>query len=183
MIETPHATALKRLREALATPEKPPITVSELSDKFLAWLEGHLGQRTHYERSGHLSRFTKAHGKRKACEVNGEHLEAFLTALAKRGAALDWQHKHKVSVRAMFRWGVKRGHLPDGFRPFATVEPLRIPVKALLESDLPPPEEVRVVIANATPTLADFLRVQHARGARSGELRNARAGEYQASTR
>lgn len=188
VVETPYATALKRFREALASPvagepEKPPLTVGELTDKFLAWLERHRGKRTHYERSRHLARFIKAYGKRKACEVTGEPLEAFLAAMAKRGAALDWQHKHEVSIRAMFRWGVKHGHLPDGFRPFATVEPVRTPVKALLESDLPTPEEVRGIIANATPALAAFLQVQHATGARSGELRTAKVGEYQPVTR
>jgi hypothetical protein len=50
----------------------------------------------------------------------------------------------------MFRWGVKHGHLPDGFRPFATVEPVRTPAKALLESDLPTPDEMRRHSVTAT---------------------------------
>jgi integrase len=187
--DTPYASALKRFREALASPgadreAKPkPMTVGELKTLFLAWLERHRGYRTHYERSRHLQRFAKAYGKRKASEVDGTHLEAFTAALAKRGAALDWQHKHEVSVRAMFRWGVKHGHLPNGFNPFATVEPIRPPGKALLESDLPTPNEVRNIIASATPTLASILRIQHATGARSGELLNARVGDYQPATR
>jgi integrase len=83
----------------------------------------------------------------------------------------------------MYRWGVRQGCLPEGFTPFATLEPTRPPVKALLETDLPTAGEVRSILAHATPALADLLRVQYATGARSGELRAADAGDYQPATR
>jgi hypothetical protein len=97
-----------------------------------------------------------------AVALTGGDLEVFLATLA----TADWRHKHEVSVRAMYRWGIRHGYLPHGFTPFATVEPTRAPVKPLLESDLPSPEEVRSIIVHATPTLADLLRVQYATGAR-----------------
>src|SRR6185312_2320883 len=175
-----HAEATKRFRTALGTPKPtkeptPTPTVTELTTLFLAWLKRHRGVRTHEERSRHLLRFAKANGKRRASEITGSHLECFLSTVA----SPDYAHKHEVSVRAMFRWGVKHGQLPNGFAPFATVEPVRPPAKALLESDLPTASEVESIIANAVPSLADVLRVQYATGARSGELLSASVGDYQ----
>jgi integrase len=120
-------------------------------------------------------RLCGAFGAKEADALTGSDLNDFLTTLNSK----DWRHKHEVSVRAMFRWGSKHGHLPKGHSPFATVEPIRPSAKLLLESDLPTQEEVQALIANATPTLASILIVQHATGARSGELLNARVGDFQ----
>jgi integrase len=181
--DTPHAEARQRFRLALATPvvkeEPKPITVAELTTLFLAWLKRHRGNRTHYERSRHLKRFTKAYGKRKAVDVTASQLEPFLEQLK----TTDWRHKHEVSVRACFRWGAKHGHVPEGFKPFAKLEPVRTPVKVLLETDLPMANEITNILANATPTLANILRVQHATGARSGELLKATVADYQPATK
>jgi len=155
------------------------LTVAELRDRFLGWLRCHRSRRTHGEREKHLRRFAKVHGERDAGAIAAGDLESFLGSIASR----DWRHKHEVSIRAMYRWGVRHGHLPRDLAPFATVEPTRAPVKVLYESDLPTPEEVRALIAHATPTLADLLIVQHATGARTGELRGARVGDYQPTIR
>jgi integrase len=182
------AEAMRAFRLAL-TKSKPgrskkaAITVEELTEMFLAWLKQHRSQRTHYERSRHLGRFSAKLGRRKAHEIAATDLEVFLEKLAKNGAAADWQAKHEVSVRAMIRWGVRHSHLPDDFRPFAVMEPIKTPIKTLLESDLPTPDQIRSLFASASPYLLDFITVQHATGARTGELRKAEVGQYQPTTR
>ena len=57
--------------------------------------------------------------------------------------------KHATSVRTMFNRGVKAGRLPQGFKPFASVEGIRLDSKPLLESDLPTDAEVKQLLAHA----------------------------------
>ncbi len=164
--------------------ETPPplstLTVSELRDKYLAWVAKHRALTNFKAKVTHLRRFVDAHGKRDAAKIRGVDLESFLGSLKH---SVQHIRKHEVSVRACFRWGVKHAHLPAGFTPFATVEAIRPPAKALLESDLPTQKEVRDLIAHSTPRLADFLAVQYATGARTGELRAAIVRDYQPKTR
>jgi integrase len=163
--------------------DTPSFTVAELVERFLAWLSEHRSHRTAYERSRHLKRFTVNHGSLKAASLTADHLSRFLNSLAAHGAAADWQAKHETSIRAMIHWGIKHGHLPAGFSPFATLEPIQTPVKALFESDLPTSEQVRQLLEVSVPCLADLLIVQHATGARTGELLKAKVGDHQPMTR
>ncbi len=185
--EIPYADALQRFREAVAKPKPPTreglITVDDLTDRYLSWLKAHRGKRTHYGRILHLRRFAAIHGPSPAIETTADDLQGFLSGMGENGASVDLRHKHEASIRAAYRWGVRYKHLPEGFAPFATLEPIRPPVKALLESDLPTADQVRDIFSHAGPNLSDFLAVQHATGARTGELYAANVGEYQPRTR
>ena len=77
------------------------------------------------------------------------------------------------------------GWLPHDFRPFASVEPIRLPPKPLLESDLPTGGEVVSLLrhAGAFRGLDDLLTAYHATGARTHELAAARVGDFQPQTR
>src|SRR5271166_6943958 len=79
----------------------------------------------------------------------------------------------------MFNKGVRMGWLPQGFRPFATVETIRLDPKPLLESDLPIDDEVKALLAHAKGDMGDIIAVYHATGARTHELIEARVGDYQ----
>jgi hypothetical protein len=82
--------------------------------------------------------------------------------------------KHATTVRAMFNKGVRMGWLPQGFRPFATVETIRLDPKPLLESGLPTDDEVKTLLAHAKGDMGDIIAVYHATGARTHELIEAR---------
>jgi integrase len=153
-----------------------------LTVPFLEWILNHRPPKAHRERTRHLQRFQLRHGKLKATTLTGEHLESFRKQLRSSKFALDYIRKHEITVRMMVRWGVNHKHLPYAFDPFSTVEALYIPDKMLLESDLPTPHEVRSIIQHATPALADFVIVQHATGARTGELRGVLVGDFQPRT-
>jgi hypothetical protein len=75
--------------------------------------------------------------------ITATRLERFQGDLATL-LALDYVMKHVTSVRAMFSRGAKLGWLPHNFCPFASVEPIRVSAKPLLEADLPTVEKVSV---------------------------------------
>ena len=192
--EITHSDAMRRFRAFLAsvtaeraTPSAPAhrvITVKELMSKFLEWLGRHRSDRTQKERQRHLERFCRDYGGVRAISMTTSHQEAFQDGLAARHA-LDYVKKHTTSVRAMFNKGAKLGRLPHDFRPFASVEPIRLPAKPLLESELPTVEEVEKLLrqAGAFRGLDDLLRVYHATGASTHELTAARVGDFQRQTR
>ena len=173
-------TKILEPREAAA---QTSITVTALTDSFLEWIERHRSVKTHLERSRHLARFRVACGEKIATGVKGSDLEAFRDGLKADRHAPDYVKKHEISVGAMFNWGVKHGLLPPGFRPFATFEPTRVPLRPLLESDLPTGAELQSLLTHADPELRDILTVYHATGARTHELIEARAGDFQRNAR
>lgn len=190
--ETPYADALQRFREHLANPkptdapESPTPTsafiVGDLRDKYLAWLKRNRSDKNHRESKRHLDRFANAYGTLNADAITGEHLEAFQDTLAGVHAPL-YVKKHSASVRTMFNRGVRMGWLSPSFRPFATVEAIRLDPRPLSESDLPTLGEVRTLFANAKSEMADMLHVYYATGARTHELIDARVGDFQPTAR
>jgi len=160
------------------------ITVAESMERFLSWLWRHRSDRTQQERRRHLRRFRDAYGDLRAISITASHLEMFQDDLAARHA-LDYVKKHVTSVLAMFNKGAKLGWLPHDFRPFASVEPIRLPAKPLLETDLPTVEEVEALMRHARTFrgLDDLMHVYHATGARTHELTEVRIGAFQPQTR
>ena len=82
----------------------------------------------------------------------------------------------------MFNKGVRMGWLPQGFRPFAIVETIRLDPKPLLESGLPTDDEVKTLLAHAKGDMGDIIAVYHATGARTHELIEARVGDSTSPT-
>lgn len=167
-------------------PPLSPITVDELASRFLGWVAVHRGPKAHAERSRHVGRFREAFGTLPVVAVEGSHVEAFTASLRAAGHALDYVHKHLVSINAMFRKGVRKGWIPP-VSPFASVEPLRLPPKALTEGALPTPSEVKAIIeaadADAHGQMGDVIRLYYHTGARTHELIRARVADFQRSTR
>jgi integrase len=180
--------ALARFRAALAeTPDAGAsdgpgvLTMATLAERYLAWVGTH---RSHVHQDGqtrHIKRFLDHVGKDfRATEVKTEQLDTFRAALAKRYPP-SYVKKHEVSLRTMFRRGVRMGWLPDGFNPFGAVEPIRLALSPLLETDLPTAEEVRAMLSLPGP-LGALLTIYHATGARTAELVYATVGDYQPAT-
>jgi site-specific recombinase XerD len=160
------------------------ITVAESMERFLARLGRHRSDRTQQERRRHLRRFCDAYGSLGTTSITSWHLEMFQDDLAARHA-LAYVKKHVTSVRAMFNKGAKLGWLPHDFRPFASVEPIRLPAKPLLETDLPTVEEVEALMRHARTFrgMDDLMHVYHATGARTHELIEVRIRAFQPQTR
>ena len=148
-------------------------TVTELMERFLTWLGRHRSDRTQEERRRHLHCFCHAYGDMKAVAITASHLERFQDDLAARHA-LDYVKKHITSVQAMFNRGSKLGWLPQDFRPFASVETIRLPAKPLLEAELPTVGEVQALLAHAD---ADLTPVGCGRGSRRRKPEEYRSGE------
>ena len=175
---TPDATA--------STLNPPPLstnTVAELRDRYLDWLRLHRSPALHRGAKRHLQRFCEACGGLHAVAIAGSHLEAFQDALRGAGHDPSYVKKHATTVRAMFNKGVSMGWLPQGFKPFASVEGIRLDPKPLLESDLPTDDEVKALLAHAKGDMGDIIAVYHATGARTHELIEARVGDYQPNAR
>jgi len=160
----------------------PSISVAELRDRYLAWIKRHRSEALHREAKRHLGRWCES-VQCFALDIGGSHLEAFLDALIAHGHALMYVKKHGTTVRAMFNKGAKMGWLPQGFRPFALVENIRLDPRPLLESDLPTPTEVKALLATATDDMLDIVIVYHATGMRTHELIEARCGDFQPNAR
>jgi integrase len=83
----------------------------------------------------------------------------------------------------MFNWGVKAGWLPQGFKPFASVEGIRLDPKPLLESELPADSEVKALLASADAFMRDIIAMYYNTGCRTHELIEARVADFQAASR
>jgi integrase len=177
-----HAPSAPSPKNLSPTTQEP--TVTELMERFLGWLGRNRSDRTQEERRRHLRRFCDACGGLRATSITASHLETFQDDLAALHA-LDYVKKHVTSVRAMFNRGTKSGWLPHDIRPFASLEPIRLPPEPLLESDLPTVGEVESLLrqAEAFRGRDDLLLVYHATGAKTHELTAARVGDFQPQTR
>ena len=119
--------------------------------------------------------------------MKGRHLEAFVDDLKAKGHAFDYIQKHVIRIGAMYRKGARKGWLPGGFRPFASVEPICLHPKTLTESSLLTDAEVKALLsaadADSFGQMGDMIRLYHATGARTHELIAVRAGDFQRVTR
>ncbi|WP_337173810.1 tyrosine-type recombinase/integrase [Paludisphaera sp.] len=158
-------------------------TWEALTDAYLSWIEANRSGALHREARRHLGRWNEAHGERPVASIRGDDLEAFRETLLAQGHARMYVQKHATTIKACVNRGIRLRLLPKGFKPFDGIEGLRIPPKALLESDLPTAEEVRALIAHAKPEFGAMLKVYYHTGARTHELIEARAGDYQAKAR
>jgi integrase len=193
-------------------------SAGDLMDLFLDWIEKHRSDRTSSTRKTHCNRFGKFKVKgekiddRPARKVRASDLEAWLSHLDEEGHAPQTRRHAQTSIKHCWNWATKHcpegsntPYLPPTFCPFASVESVYVPPKALTESDLITDEEIKALFAAAkidldkfhrfgpkTPrphdenpyrSFADMLRCYHATGARTDELAQCRVGDFLQETR
>src|SRR5262249_12526672 len=129
------------------------LTVGDLIDYFLAWVEKKRSPATYKMRQRHCQSFANFKpeasktrlGHLPARQVRSDDLEGWLTSLdadKPTDEKLEPQTKlhAETSVRACFRWGTRHPspttYLPSDFRPFAAVERTEVPEKVLSEENL-----------------------------------------------
>jgi hypothetical protein len=169
--------------QAARSSSTPTLTVCDLSDRYLDWLRRHRSPRLLAESQRHLGRWCKVNGDVLATVIQRSHLDAFQDALAGEGYAPLYVKKHATTVRTMFNRGVKAGWLPQSFKPFASVEGIRLDPKPLLESDLPTDTEVNSLLAHADAFMRDVIAMYHNTGCRTHELIEAKVGDFQGASR
>jgi integrase len=196
------AAHIKNLAEQGPASKGKALTAAELIDLFLDRVQRNRSERTYSTRRTYCSRFAsfRVGGKRiadlPANRIKSSDMEAWLDHLA--GQKLDPQTRRhaQTSVKHCWNWGTKHPsptpYLSPTYRPFASVEGVYVPPKALREEDLITDAEVKTLFTAAEVDLdrlhrfgpktprppednpyrgfADLLRCYYHTGARTAEL-------------
>lgn len=223
--EVPYADARRQFNQHLASvtddqgsSKGRDLTAGELMDLFLGWIEQHRSDRTYSTRKTHCNRFGKFKikgvkvGDLPARKVRASDLEGWLDHLEAEGHEAQTRRHHETSIKHSWNWATKHcppgsntPYLPPTFRPFASVERVHVPLKALTEIDLITDDEIKALFAaaeidldtfhrfgpkrprpqgeNPYRSFADMLRCYHATGARTDELAHCRVGDVLRETK
>jgi integrase len=148
-----------------------------------------------------------------AVQVTADHLLAWKQALYTAGLQ-DVTVQHALAaVKSCWYWAIKHKHLPADWKPFTTVEKIKLPAKAVQEEDLLTPTERDLLFRWADTDLgrirdqqsgkyrkrqlheyrqgadnpyagfADMLHCYYHTGARTSELADIRVRDFQVRTR
>jgi integrase len=184
----PHADARRLFLDHLKAvaegkqQRRAAITVEVFCDLHLDWLQANRSQGLYKQRQYLLSKwcdFPVGHGRdrtlvgeRAAVQVTADHLLAWKQALYEEGLQ-DVTVQHALAaVKSCWYWGVRYKHLPADWKPFTTVEKIKLPAKAVQEEDLVKPEERDLLFQGAD---ADLGKI---RDERSGKYRKRQPREY-----
>lgn len=99
---------LQRRRQAPAGKPVPQITVRDLCDKFLDWVELHRSPDTYDDYRDWLNRWQKLHGQKRAWDIRSLDLEDWKAELAKENPS-PWTVNHAVvAVKTCWSWAIKQ---------------------------------------------------------------------------
>ncbi|OAI45575.1 hypothetical protein AYO44_12805 [Planctomycetaceae bacterium SCGC AG-212-F19] len=186
--DLPHAEARRLFLDhlkAVSRPQKTAISSEVLCDLHLDWLEKERSEDLYKQRQYLLSKwcdFEVGNGvnRRPIADIAARQLHAN-DLLAWKQELLDKklgettiQHA-LAAVKSCWYWGARHGHLPQDFKPFATVEKLKLTPRAITEEDLMTPDERDALFRWAD---ADLGKV---RDKKTGKYRKRRPEEYRPS--
>ena len=132
------------------------MSLGDLMDLFLDWIEKHRSDRTYGTRKSHCNRFGKFKvkgaklGDLPARKIRASDLEAWLEHLESEGHSAQTRRHAQTSIKHCWNWSTKHcpagsnsPYLPPTVRPFASVERVFVSPKTLTENDLITDEEIR----------------------------------------
>jgi integrase len=159
-------------RSPATSPGDPNLTLVELADLYLDWVQLNLKPETYRSRKDTLERFVKVHRRKRAAEITPQDIENFKQGLAsgqlaRRGKPLAVRtvNIHLSGVMAMFNWAVQMMHLP--WSPAARVKRLREgPGRTRFLTD----DEIEHLLSICPPILQDIITVYLETGLRLQEL-------------
>ena len=185
------------------------LSVAELVEKFLEWIEKKRSPRTYDSRRRQLNRFGnfKVRGKIiadfPAEQVRASDLEKFLDA--QQFKSPQTRLHYETGIKHCWSWARKHRLVSLAFQPFASVERTHVPRKALTEDDLLIDSEIDALLevakvdldqfhrlmgeaverrdSNPYQDFSDMLKCYLHTGARTGELRSVRVGDFLRRTR
>jgi integrase len=144
------------------------LTVGELIDLFLDWLQKHRSERTYSTRRTYCSRFAsfqiggKSIADFPANKVKSSDMDAWLEKMASKGFDPQTRQHAQTSVKHCWNWATRHPspvpYLSPTYRPFGSVERVYVPPKALTENDLITDAEVRTLFAAAEIDLDQYHR-------------------------
>lgn len=140
------------------------VTVSDLCERFLAWVKLHRSEATHADYSYWLGRWEAAHGPESAAAVQALDLKSWKGQLAQTGVSA-WTVNHAiVTVKVCWSWAVKYDFLAAN--PLAKVQKLDAEGRSRVFT----PEEFRSLLRHTDPVFRRILLFLRLTGLRPGEL-------------
>jgi len=188
----PHADARRLFLDHLKAvaqgkqQRRAAIPVEVLCELHLDWLRDNRSEDLYKQRQYLLSKwcdFPVGQGRDRALagdlaavQVTADHLLAWKQALYSAGLQ-DVTVQHALAaVKSCWYWGVRHKHLPADWKPFTTVEKIKLPAKAVQEEDLLTPKERDLLFQWADADLAK-IRDQESGKYRKRQLHEYRRGE------
>jgi integrase len=199
------------------------ITAEVLCDLHLDWIQANRSEELYKQRQYLLSlwcdfevgqgRERRAVGDSAALHVAADHLLAWKDYLLTQDFGHVTVQHALAAVKSCWYWGARYGHLPQDWKPFQTVEKIKLPPMAVREEDLltsqqrdllwrwadadlgkirdaktgkyrrRQPQEYRTSGQNPYAGFADMLRCYYHTGARTSELAEAVVEDFQVRTR
>jgi integrase len=157
-------------------------TVRAVLDGYLQAIEGKVTPNTFRLRLMSCKIFAERWGDKRCSEIKPFHAEEIIAERRRLEKPRRWGDGtagiFAVSLKAAFNWAVKRELIARN--PLASLESLKARSRGR-ESVITEEEHVRVLNALASPRLAYLKRLViglENTGARPGEIRNARAGDF-----
>jgi integrase len=199
------------------------ITAEVLCDLHLDWVRDNRSEALYKQRQYLLSKwcdFPVGQGRERALvgdlaavQVTAEHLLTWKQALYGEGLQDATVQHALAAVKSCWYWAVKHKHLAADWKPFTTVEKIKLPAKAVQEGDLLTQQERDLLFQGADADLgkirdkqsgkyrkrlrheyrrteenpyvgfADMLRCYYHTGARTSELAGALVRDFQVRSR
>lgn len=161
---------------------KAALSSEVLCDLHLDWLQKERSRDLYKQRQYLLSKWCDfevgtganraAIGDVAAIRVTAEDLLAWKDHLAGQQLSSTTIQHALAAVKSCWYWGATHGHLPQDFKPFRTVEKIKIAPKAITEEDLLRTEERDALFQWAD---ADLGRI---RDKKTGKYRKRKLSEY-----
>ncbi len=104
---------LQELRTSANRKTYPQLTVFDLCDQFLDWVEVNPAKATDEDYQRWLNKWQKLHGKRRAREIRKLDLEESKTTLAGHYPSNSSINHHIKAVKACWSWAVENELLPS----------------------------------------------------------------------
>ncbi len=186
--DVPHADARRLFLDHLKTvsgPRQTAVSAEVLCDLHLDWLQKNRSEDLYKQRQYLLSKWCdfeigQGANRRPIADIAARQIQADdllawkQNLLSKKLGETTIQHA-LAAVKSCWYWGARHGHLPHDFKPFTTVEKLKLTPKAITEEDLMTSEEREALFRCAD---ADFGKV---RDKNTGKYRKRRPEEYRPS--
>jgi integrase len=175
---------LDHLKNAAEHPQKrrPAMATEVLCDLHLDWLRKNRSEDLYKQRQYLLSKwcdFPVGNGAKRvavgdvaAVQIKAEDLLAWKDHLQQQGLGETTVQHALAAVKSCWYWAANHGHLPEGYKPFRTVEKIKITPTAITEDDLLSSQERDLLFAGAD---ADFGRI---RDQTTGKYRKRQPAEY-----
>lgn len=217
--DVPYAEAQKLFAEHLknvvhGNRKLNTLTCAELIEHFLEWVKLNRAEANYKRKKQHCNEFGNFRSKGQriadlpANRVRDSDLTNWLRSCQtnRKNGPQTLLHRYR-SILHCWNWGTRNpspdSHLPPSFRPFAAVEPPRVPRSVLTEDDLIRDDEIDTLFKAAEVDLdafhsfgpkhqrernpykdfADMLRCYQHTGARTGELAKVEVADFQPRTR